>query len=245
MWMILTSLLAWLVIIGMLVGTWWWDRESWQQYSLPTVIFAATLCCLSVILSNLIAYHLPIFGTQVKLDFGVFCLFLAGLLLGPFYGVCTAIAADTLGIIINIGGVYSAIFTLDKVLYACAGSCLWHRQTNKYWPVMTYLWFGIAYGFVSLVLDNVFVALVYHLPFWTLIPFKLIKWPFAILIYGTVVNLCFSTCYVLAQKKQTSIKWWYWRWEQTPIQTAWRSWRKITASKKKRCKQQMVKNSTS
>ncbi len=77
------------------------------------LVKAAMLTALSIILSRILGIQLT---QDIKISFGTLPLMLSGILFGPLLGALSGLAADLIGIMINLGGAYHPGFTLGAVL---------------------------------------------------------------------------------------------------------------------------------
>lgn len=77
------------------------------------LVKAAMLTALSIILSRIFGIQLT---QDIKISFGTLPLMLSGILFGPLLGALSGLAADLIGIMINLGGAYHPGFTLGAVL---------------------------------------------------------------------------------------------------------------------------------
>lgn len=207
---LIASILAWIIILGLFGLSVCWDKSTYKNVKVINIVVVAMLCAIAVLLSNLLGYNFIFFGGWIKMDFGIFLIFIIGMLFGPFYGVIAGIAADTLGILINIGGTYSAIFTLDKVLYGFVGAIIFMQWNYKWWFISVPIVFLGTYGVVSLGLNNVYL---WSLGFFkgqilSFLVLKLIKWPVATAIYSICIYFIFSFIYYFLQKRNIGLTLW-------------------------------------
>lgn len=77
------------------------------------LVKAAMLTALSIILSRILGIQLT---QDIKISFGTLPLMLSGVLFGPLLGALSGLAADLIGIMINLGGAYHPGFTLGAIL---------------------------------------------------------------------------------------------------------------------------------
>ncbi len=77
------------------------------------LVKAAMLTALSIILSRILGIQLT---QDIKISFGTLPLMLSGILFGPLLGALSGLAADLIGIMINLGGAYHP---------GCYNFCIW------------------------------------------------------------------------------------------------------------------------
>lgn len=150
---ILTNVGAWVVIALLMGGSILIDRKGFRQYHLVDLTLIALLVSVSVVLTNVISYKFIIFSQSIRLALGAFILFVIGMLFGPYFGIIGALAADTIGILVGLGGAYSALFTLDDVLYGFMGAFVWIGNFKKWWIFKTALIYTCTLVFVSFGID--------------------------------------------------------------------------------------------
>ena len=195
---LITNIAAWVVIAILFLLSMLIDRKGWKEYYINDIVLIALLVSVSVILTNVISYKFIVFSSQIKLALGASIIFISGMLFGPYYGVLTGLIADTCGLVVGIAGPYSALFTLDSVLYGFVGSLVWLGGINKWWIVKTIFYYALTLFIVSFGIDLLYI----YVAFGTAglvsdLVIKGIKFGPELLIYLIVTMVGFSTIYQL------------------------------------------------
>lgn len=82
-----------------------------------TMVKAAFLAALSIVLTRFLSIMLPIAGLPtIRIGFGGVPIFISGILFGPTVGGITGIVADLIGVLINPMGPYHPGFTFSAFL---------------------------------------------------------------------------------------------------------------------------------
>ncbi|WHQ36957.1 folate family ECF transporter S component [Spiroplasma sp. SV19] len=205
---LLTNIGAWLGIgfflgLGVLL-----DYKNLKKINILTITVTSLLIALSVILTNLIGYTIPITG-GIALALGNFLIFVVGMLFGPFFGVLSGIATDTLGSLVNIQGTYHGGFAFNLAFYGLMGSIVFLFKSEKFWVVKTIMLYIIAFvlisfgfnvlwlysiGWNSVVLGVTFIA-------------KAIKFPIQMAIYLPMTISSFTILYKLITTRHSITLW--------------------------------------
>ncbi|KAF0851833.1 MAG: folate family ECF transporter S component [Spiroplasma poulsonii] len=205
---LLTNIGAWLGIALLLGIGAWLDYKNLKKINILTITITSLLIALSVILTNLIGYTIPITG-GIKLALGNFLIFVVGMLFGPFFGVLSGIATDTLGALVNIQGTYHGGFAFNLVLYGFMGSIVFLSKNEKFWIIKTIMLYIISFmlisfgfnvlwlysiGWNSVVLGATFIA-------------KAVKFPIQMAIYLPMTISNFTILYKLITSRHSITLW--------------------------------------
>ncbi|WP_338954875.1 folate family ECF transporter S component [Spiroplasma endosymbiont of Polydrusus cervinus] len=205
---LLTNIGAWigaaiLFGIGFLL-----DYKNLKKINILTITITSLLIALSVILTNLIGYTIPIIG-EIKLALGNFLIFVTGMLLGPFFGVLSGIATDTLGALVNISGMYHGGFAFNLAFYGFLGSMVFLFKSEKLWIMKTIILYIIAFVVISFGLN---VLWLYSIG-WNQVILgatfiaKAIKFPIQMVIYLPMIISSFTILYKLITARHSITLW--------------------------------------
>ncbi|WP_338970080.1 folate family ECF transporter S component [Spiroplasma endosymbiont of Labia minor] len=198
---VLTNLFAVFGVIILFVISLSLEKWTFKKLSIRIISIMGIMTALSVILTNLISYNIPLMGNKIMLALGDWILFLNGMIFGPIAGIITAVATDSIGSVINVGGGYHAGFMFDKSLLAISGSFIFLMSTNKNWYFHVIWLYCIAFFIISFLLNSIWL----YASGWTdlvfiNVIFKLIKFPIEIIIYPFFVISSFSILKIIIQK---------------------------------------------
>ncbi|WP_425380209.1 folate family ECF transporter S component [Spiroplasma endosymbiont of Stenodema calcarata] len=208
MWYLLTSIGACLGIGTLLALGVLLDYKNIKKINILTITITSLLISLSVILTNIVGYKIPI-TAGIQLALGNFLIFVIGMLFGPFFGVLSGIATDALGALVNINGMYHIGFGFNLALYGFMGSIVFLFKTEKLWILKTivlYIFtfviisFGVnvlwlySIGWNNVVLGAAFIA-------------KAVKFPINMLIYLPMTISSFTILYKLIASRHSITLW--------------------------------------
>lgn len=138
------------------------------------IILAALLIALSMVLTRFLSANLPISGNNsIRLSIGFFPIMLAGIILGPFYGMAVGAAADLLGYFVNSsGGAYFPPITLTSALVGLV-AYLVYRLALK-WPEWLRLLLCVAVTQIicSMLLQTLWLSMLYGDAYFVLFPLR-------------------------------------------------------------------------
>lgn len=127
--------------ICFLFGAWLLDRQWKKRFTTVNITLIATLCALSVVLTNVIGYS-QILGMRIMV--GNFILFLTGMIFGPIAGVLIGVVTDGVGSLVFLGGIYHSGFMLEKIIFGFLGSLIFTFKTVKWWQVKVFILMGLG-----------------------------------------------------------------------------------------------------
>lgn len=138
------------------------------------LVKAAMLTALSIILSRIFGIQLT---QDIKISFGTLPLMLSGVLFGPLLGALSGLAADLIGIMINLGGAYHPGFTLGAILTGMVPGiifmyCKRKEISNK---VLILLVIIFVYGINHGLLTPLWLTQLYGTPYKVLLAGRAIK----------------------------------------------------------------------
>ncbi|WP_253301001.1 folate family ECF transporter S component [Spiroplasma endosymbiont of Phyllotreta cruciferae] len=205
---LLTNIGAWLGIailfgLGVLL-----DYKNLKKINILTMTVTSLLIALSVILTNLIGYTITITG-GIRLALGNFLIFVVGMLFGPFFGVMSGIATDTLGALVNIQGTYHAGFAFNLAFYGFIGSVVFLFKNQRFWIIKTIMLYIITFVLISFVFN---VLWLYSIG-WNFVVLgttfiaKAIKFPIQMAIYLPMAISSFTILYKLITSRHSINLW--------------------------------------
>lgn len=161
------------------------------KFSTKKMMLMALFAAINIILARFLSFYLPLFGgNTVRIGLGNIPIFLAGLLLGPFAGAVTGIVADVLGTTM-FSGMYFPGFTLSAALVGLIPGLLRFRFGEHFTFPKTLLVIGITNLLASTILDTLWVCILWHVPYLTLlVPRAIIALPM-ILIYSWITYILY------------------------------------------------------
>lgn len=154
----------------------------------------AFLIALSVLLTNLLSYSFFVVGGMIRLALGNFLLFTTGMIFGPFSGMIAGLLSDTLGTLINNGGVYHFGFAFAKALFGLSGGLVFLFKNNQWLSFKIISYFSLNFLVYSFVISPLSVASLYNsFTLATLMGIsKLIRLPIELGIYLPLVFISFN-----------------------------------------------------
>ncbi|AUF83839.1 folate family ECF transporter S component [Mesoplasma syrphidae] len=204
MLMLYTTIGAALGIIFLFAISFAMEKFTWRRFTVKNISILGVLVALSVSLTNVIGYT-SIFGFQIML--GNFVIFLTGMVFGPLAGVVTGLASDTVGSLINLGGVYHLGFMLIKILIGFTGALVFVFKSNRFWVikmVVAYVLFILIHLFF---LTPLFMWALYGTSF-AQVDFikKAILAPVQMIVYPFLTYSCFNILWILLRKEAGTTK---------------------------------------
>ena len=138
------------------------------------LVKAAMLTALSIILSRIFGIQLT---QDIKISFGTLPLMLSGVLFGPLLGALSGLAADLIGIMINLGGTYHPGFTLGSVLTGMVPGLIfmYGKRKNISNKVLILLVIIFVYGINHGLLTPLWLTQLYGTPYKVLLAGRAIK----------------------------------------------------------------------
>ncbi|WP_374696171.1 folate family ECF transporter S component [Spiroplasma endosymbiont of Polydrusus formosus] len=206
---LLTNIGAWigtaiLFGIGFLL-----DYKNLKKINILTITIASLLIALSVILNNLISYTIPIVFGGIKLSLGNFLIFVTGMLFGPFFGVLSGVATDTLEALVNISGMYHSGFVFNLSFYGFMGSMVFLFKSKKLWIMKTIILYIITFVIISFGLNVLWLYSIgwNQVILRTTFIAKAIKFPIQMVIYLQIIISSFTILYKLITGRHNITLW--------------------------------------
>ena len=204
---LIINCLAWVnivVIFGLLC---YFDRMSWQKISTQTITICALLIAVACVLTNVISYKIPLFN-GIRLDFGLFLIFLIGVCFGPLWGFCAGVA-DSLGALIGLGGVYFALFTVNKAFFGLVGGFVFLKGSKyKQWMLTSIALYSVMFCVMSFGFDQIYLWVVFGNVAKTIWIIKLIKFPIELIFWNIIIILSAQVMLHLTMQHFHGYLWW-------------------------------------
>lgn len=146
-----------------------------KNFNLRTWVMLALLAALGSVFSAFLSVELTFTGVKtVEVSLTPLPVMLAGILFGPLAGAMVGFVADTAGFFMGVqAGAYNPVFSLTMALFGViAGLYYLKSQKNTIWKVT--LAAATAQLTCSVVLNTLFVWLMYGVPLIALLPTRLL-----------------------------------------------------------------------
>jgi len=196
---LITNIISWIMIAIIFLIAFAMERFTFKKISLRHMTVIAMFGAISVVLTNVISYSIPIFG-NVRLALGDWIIFLIGMLFGPMSGVISAITIDSIGMLAPNPFSYHAGFLLNKVILGLFGSFVFLFKTKKYLFFKVIILYFIPFALQSLVLNPVWMMSWIGNAAWVDLIFRVIKLPISITIYVSLAYTSFKVLYPLLKR---------------------------------------------
>ena len=199
---------AWAFILVVFGCLCYYDRVSWQKMSTQTITICALLIAVACVLTNVISYKIPLFN-GIRLDFGLFLIFLVGICFGPLWGFCAGVIADSLGALIGLGGVYFALFTVNKALFGFAGGLVFLKgHKYKQWMMTSVGLYSVMFLIMSFGFDQIYLWVVFGNVSQAIWIIKLIKFPIELIFWNIIIILSAQVMLHLTVQHFHGYLWW-------------------------------------
>ena len=153
-----------------------------KKFLLSTIVTVALLVALDVILTRFLSIQ-----TQfLRIGFGFLPVAVAGIAYGPFWGAVTGAVGDILGMIIYPPADYFPGFTLTALLTGVIFGLLLHRRVTI---PRTILASALVCLLCNLVLDTLWLDIMYGSGFIALLPARVVKCLINIPIYTILIKI--------------------------------------------------------
>lgn len=133
------------------------------------LIVSGLLIAISIILTRIFSANLLILGVNAaRISIGFVPIMLAGILLGPWYGLAVGALADVAGFFIFPLGAYFPPITLTSALAgALPGLLFMLFRRGRLW-LQTLLSVAATQIVCSMFLQTLWLSILFHSPYWTL-----------------------------------------------------------------------------
>lgn len=134
-----------------------------QKISTRQLVIMALLIALNIILSRM----LSIPAWNFKIGFSFVPVVIAALLFGPIGAAAVAGLGDLIGALLFPIGAYFPGFTLTAVVTGLCYGFFFYREVNTTRMILCFFTTGIL---CTILLNSLWISILYHAPIWTLIP---------------------------------------------------------------------------
>jgi thiamine transporter len=208
-WYLITNILAGLGCLLFLIGCLAFEKFTWKKISIKHIVITAMLIAINVLLTNLLSYNLPSFTGGASVALGDWILFLLGAMFGPLVGFIGAVCTDSLGSIVNVGGMYHAGFMFDKVMLAFMGAMVFVFKKNKWLILKIVILYMIPLALESFIFNSIWLySMGWGNAVFVNMIVKLIKYPIVLIIYTTLVTTSLLALNPLLVRWQTNTDVW-------------------------------------
>lgn len=163
-----------------------------SKFDIRTVVKAGFLVAISIVMTRFAYIMLPIGGVQgMRISFGELPIMLSGFLFGPVVGGLTGIAADLIGMLVNPQGPYFPGFTLSSMMWGVIPGLMmmvFKNGKRDYSLIKVMTTIAIAYLVVSLLLNTLWLSILYGAAFFILLPPRILNVVISIPIMGFVAR---------------------------------------------------------
>ncbi len=157
--------------------------RSKSNEHLVTIVCVALLIALDVILTRFLSIQ-----TQfLRIGFGFLPIAVAGIAYGPVWGFICGAVGDILGMLIYPTGAYFPGFTLTAALTGVVFGILLYNNKTSIWRIV--IASAIVCVFLNLLLDTLWLNIMYGNAFFAILPGRLIKCALNIPIYVIVIEV--------------------------------------------------------
>ncbi|AHI52418.1 folate family ECF transporter S component [Spiroplasma culicicola] len=212
-WYLITNIAAVILTIVVLLIALAMEDFSFKKISLKHLTVISTFGAVSVVLTNIVGYSIPILGS-IRLAFGDWIIFMLGMMFGPLCGVISAISIDTLGSVIPNSFGYHAGYMFNKTILGLFGSLVYFSKSNNRLLLKIIILYSIAYIFQSLLFNQIWMMSWKGQAAWFDFVAKIIKLPVVLPIYITVTYATFRTMLPLLNRWTNVEQIWCFRHKQ-------------------------------
>ena len=166
-------------------------RAKERRFDVQTVVKAGFLVAISIVITRFFYIMLPIGGVSgLRITFGELPIMIAGFLFGPIIGGLTGIAADLIGVLINPMGPYFPGFTFSSMMWGVIPGLVMIISGNgrSFSLKKTMTSVTISYLLISLVLNTLWLSMLYSSAFIVLLPPRILVSVISIPIMGLILN---------------------------------------------------------
>ena len=166
-------------------------RNNARNKQVNRLVTCAAMIALNIILTRFTSIQTPF----VRIDFGFVAMAVAGMLLGPLYGMAVGGISDFLGASLFPSAQFHPGFTLTATLVGLSYGLLIHRRENEpQWSSAKFMFrSALAVGFncfvLGLCLNTLWLTQMYDKAYLVLLPTRVVKEAVMFAVQLSVVNL--------------------------------------------------------
>ena len=166
-------------------------RNNARNKQVNRLVTCAAMIALNIILTRFTSIQTPF----VRIDFGFVAMAVAGMLMGPFYGMAVGGISDFLGASLFPSAQFHPGFTLTATLVGLSYGLLIHRRENEpEWSRAKFMFrSALAVGFncfvLGLCLNPLWLTQMYDKAYLVLLPTRVVKEAVMFAVQLSVVNL--------------------------------------------------------
>ena len=134
------------------------------------VVFMGLFVAMNIVFVRLLSF-MPL--PTIRVDFGFIPLALSAIMFGPFWGGITGAISDVTGFLISPQGAYFPGFTISAFISGFIYGLVLHKKPNSI--IRTIIAFSLNSLVVDMVLNTVWLDMLYHKGIWVILPARLIK----------------------------------------------------------------------
>lgn len=166
-------------------------KNNARNKRLNRMVSCAALIALDIILTRFMSIQTPF----VRVGFGFVAVAVAGMLMGPMYGMAVSGIADILGATLFPSAAYHPGFTLTAILGGLSYGLLTHRRENEpEWSRGKFMFrsaiaVGINCFVLGLCLNTLWLTQMYDKAYLVLLPTRVVKETVMFAVQFSVVNV--------------------------------------------------------
>ncbi|MDL2257732.1 folate family ECF transporter S component [Eubacteriales bacterium OttesenSCG-928-K08] len=159
------------------------------QFQTKRIVVCGLLCAIGVVLGGLLSVPaFPLGVYSVKISLANLPVILSGVLFGPLYGAIVGGLTDFLQALLFPKGAFVPWFTLVSTLFGLIPGLFFRHGEKVTFPRLAA---AVVSGQVvgSLLLNTLLMVWLYGLPFWSLLPTRLINQSIMIPLFVVIIYL--------------------------------------------------------
>lgn len=154
------------------------------------MILLSLFSAISIVLTRLLAFYIPLFGSNdVRISLGDIPILMAGLLFGPLAGALTGLVSDIVGASLFPAGPFFPGFSISAMLVGAVPGLLKRfvfRKTRFLHLLMIIL---VTELITSALLNTLWLSLIFSLPYVMLFIPRILITLIMVLVYAGIIQL--------------------------------------------------------
>ncbi|ARU92304.1 hypothetical protein SCLARK_001870 [Spiroplasma clarkii] len=203
---LITNIVAAILIVCVFVIALAMEDFTFKKITIRHITVISLFAAVSVILTNLISYSIPIFG-NIRLALGDWIIFLLGMIFGPLCGVISAISIDAMGNFIPNAFGFHAGYMLNKVILGFFGALVFFSNSKNRVFLKILVLYALPFTFQSLLFNQIWMMSYVGNAAWLDLIVKLIKLPIALPIYVTLTYSAYKAVLPLLKMWPEEMVW--------------------------------------